>query len=82
MELDQPAEQLAEREREPVVERLIVEPHFAGDARHDDVAAHRHAVDDAQTDRVLRLPQVVARETGQDERGGECREDRGRRRQG
>ena len=83
VEFDEVAEQLARSqshgEREPVIERLVVQPGHAGDARHDDVAADRHAVHDAQADRVLRLPQIVAREAGQDERRDDGRKGRGRR---
>ena len=72
---------LAESERDPVVQRRIVQPEPAGDARHDQLAAVRHVVDDADADGVVRLPQIVAGEPGQDERQRDERKRRGRQRQ-
>ena len=74
VELDERAQQLAEGERDPVIEGLVVEPALAGDARHDEIAAQRHAVHDAEADRVLRLPEVVAGESRQDEHRRDDRE--------
>ncbi len=62
-----------------MIQRLVVQPGRAGDARHDEVAAHRHAVHDAEADGVVRLPEIVAYEAGQEERRDDGREGRGRR---
>ena len=37
------------------------------DVRHEQAAAHRHVVHDAQADGVLRLPQIVVRQPRDDE---------------
>jgi hypothetical protein len=81
MEFDCELKQLAEHERHPVVQRRIVEPGPAAHSRHDELAAFGHVVHDAQADRVVRLPQIVASETRQRKGERHERERRGRQRQ-
>ena len=38
---------------EPVIERTVAQPGYAGDVRHEEVAARSHVVDHAEPDRVL-----------------------------
>jgi hypothetical protein len=75
------AQQLAEGERDPVVERRVLQPRLAGDARHHPVARQQHLVRDLDGDRVEALPRVVPRESREDERRRDEREHRGRGRQ-
>ncbi len=74
VKFEQPAEQAAECRGDPVVERRIHQPAQAGDARHQQVAAACHAMDDGQRDDVLRLPGIVAGKAGKQEYRREKRE--------
>jgi hypothetical protein len=71
VEAEQPAERLAECEREPVVERRIVQPGVAGDARHDPVPREVHLVRDLDGDDIEGAPGVVPDQARRDERQGD-----------
>jgi hypothetical protein len=81
VELEEALQHPAEGDAEPVVERRVGEPGERADARHDRVGRQRHLPDDADAERVVRLPGVVPGQPGHDERDREHRDHGGRGRQ-
>jgi hypothetical protein len=81
VERHRPAEQLAEGEREPVIERRVLEPGLARDLRHHPVARAVHLVRDLDGDGIERLPGIVVRQPRKHEGERQERQHRGRGRQ-
>ena len=65
---EQPAQGFGEKQREPVVERRILEPGFARDARRDPVAGEVHLLHHFDGEDVEGAPGVVPDQPGRDKR--------------
>src|SRR5882672_11495331 len=77
---EHPAEQLRGQCRDPVVKRPVFPVRLARQVGDEPAAVLEHLMDDADTDRVLGFPQIVADEARQQVGEGEQREKRRRQR--